>query len=102
MDTLNSHFYPSPRYRQDLKKSFFGYFTSRIASIIQGYISTTDTTFWTDCVFDKTYKLRSLSQVAQYLKFNKPLSDVPSTTAVNQRRNRPCPNARSASKSVGQ
>lgn len=46
-------------------------------------IATNGTTFWADFVFDKNYKLRSLSEVAEYIKLNKHLPDVPSTTEVN-------------------
>lgn len=47
-------------------------------------VATTGTTFWADFVFDKTYKLRTLSEVAQYIKLNKHLPDVPSTADVNK------------------
>ena len=47
-------------------------------------VATTGTTFWADFVFDKNYKLRSLSEVAEYIKLNKHLPDVPSTSEVNQ------------------
>lgn len=47
-------------------------------------VATTGTTFWADFVFDKTYKLRSLSEVAEYIKLNKHLPDVPSTADVNK------------------
>lgn len=46
-------------------------------------IATSGTTFWADFVFDKSYKLRTLSQVAQYIKLNKHLPDVPSTSEVH-------------------
>jgi hypothetical protein len=47
-------------------------------------VATTGTTFWADFVFDKNYKLRTLSEVAQYIKLNKHLPDVPSTAEVNK------------------
>ena len=47
-------------------------------------IATTGTTFWADFVFDKNYKLRTLSEVSQYIKLNKHLPDVPSTADVNK------------------
>ena len=47
-------------------------------------VATNGTTFWSDFVFDKTYKLRTLSEVAQYIKLNKHLPDVPSTAEVNK------------------
>ncbi len=47
-------------------------------------VATTGTTFWADFVFDKTYKLRPLSEVAEYIKLNKHLPDVPSTADVNR------------------
>lgn len=46
--------------------------------------STVGTTFWADFVFDKTYKLRSLNGVAEYIKLNKHLPDVPLTAEVNK------------------
>lgn len=47
-------------------------------------IATTGTAFWADFVFDKNYKLRTLSEVAEYIKINKHLPDVPSTAEVNK------------------
>lgn len=47
-------------------------------------VATIGTTFWADFVFDKTYKLRPLSEVAEYIKLNKHLPDVPSTADVNK------------------
>lgn len=47
-------------------------------------VATTGTTFWADFVFDKNYKLRSLNEVAEYIKLNKHLPDVPSTADVNK------------------
>jgi hypothetical protein len=47
-------------------------------------VATTGTAFWADFVFDKSYKLRSLSEVAEYIKLNKHLPDVPSTADVNK------------------
>ena len=47
-------------------------------------VATSGSTFWADFVFDKTYKLRSLNEVAQFIKLNKHLPDVPSTLEVNQ------------------
>jgi hypothetical protein len=47
-------------------------------------VATTGSTFWADFVFDKNYKLRTLSEVAQYIKLNKHLPDVPSTADVMQ------------------
>ena len=47
-------------------------------------IATNGTPFWADFVFDKNYKLRSLSEVAEYIKLNKHLPDVPSTADVTK------------------
>ena len=47
-------------------------------------VATTGTTFWADFVFDKNYKLRTLSEVSEYIKLNKHLPDVPSTADVNK------------------
>jgi hypothetical protein len=40
--------------------------------------------FWADFVFEPSYKLRSLTEVSEYIKINKHLPDVPSTAEVNQ------------------
>jgi hypothetical protein len=45
-------------------------------------IATNGTTAWADYVFEPNYKLRSLSEVAQYIKINKHLPDVPSIAEV--------------------
>jgi hypothetical protein len=47
-------------------------------------VATAGGNFWADFVFDKDYKLRTLSEVAQYIKLNKHLPDVPSTADVNK------------------
>ena len=47
-------------------------------------VATSGTTFWADFVFDKNYKLRTLSEVSEYIKLNKHLPDVPSTADVNK------------------
>jgi hypothetical protein len=47
-------------------------------------VATAGSAFWADFVFDKTYKLRNLNEVAQFIKLNKHLPDVPSTLEVNQ------------------
>lgn len=47
-------------------------------------VATIGTTFWADFVFDKSYKLRTLNEVAQYIRLNKHLPDVPSTVEVNK------------------
>lgn len=47
-------------------------------------VATSGTTFWADFVFDKNYKLRTLSEVSEYIKLNKHLPDVPSTAEVNK------------------
>lgn len=47
-------------------------------------VATTGTTFWADFVFDKSYKLRTLGELAQYIQLNKHLPDVPSTADVNK------------------
>jgi hypothetical protein len=40
--------------------------------------------FWADYVFEPNFKLRPLSEVAQYIKLNKHLPDIPSTAEVTQ------------------
>ncbi|MCU0467949.1 MAG: hypothetical protein MUF58_05045 [Arcicella sp.] len=47
-------------------------------------VATNGTTFWADFVFDPNYKLRTLSEVAEYIKLNKHLPDMPTTAEVNQ------------------
>jgi hypothetical protein len=47
-------------------------------------VATNGTTFWADYVFEPSFKLRSLSEVAQYIKLNKHLPDIPSTAEVSQ------------------
>lgn len=47
-------------------------------------VATNGSGFWADFVFDPTFKLRPLSEVAEYIKLNKHLPDVPSTAEVNQ------------------
>lgn len=47
-------------------------------------VATAGSTFWADFVFDKTYKLRNLNEVARFIKLNKHLPDVPSTLEVNR------------------
>jgi hypothetical protein len=47
-------------------------------------VATAGGTFWADFVFDKNYKLRTLSEVAQFIKLNQHLPDVPSTADVNK------------------
>lgn len=42
-------------------------------------------TGWCDYVFDKTYKLRSLNEVEEYINNNKHLPDVPSATEVEDK-----------------
>jgi hypothetical protein len=47
-------------------------------------VATNGTTFWADYVFEPNFKLRSLSEVAKYIKLNKHLPDIPSTAEVTQ------------------
>lgn len=47
-------------------------------------VATNGTTFWADFVFDKDYKLRSLSEVERYIKANNHLPEIPSTADVNK------------------
>jgi hypothetical protein len=47
-------------------------------------VATNGTVFWADFVFDKNYKLRTLSEVADYIKINKHLPEVPSTADVTK------------------
>ena len=47
-------------------------------------VATNGTTFWADFVFDKDYKLRSLSEVENYIKVNKHLPEIPSTAEVTK------------------
>ena len=47
-------------------------------------VATSGSPFWADFVFDKDYKLRTLSEVAEFINLNKHLPDVPSTADVNK------------------
>lgn len=47
-------------------------------------VATNGTVFWADYVFDKNYKLRTLSEVANFIKINKHLPEVPSTAEVTK------------------
>jgi hypothetical protein len=47
-------------------------------------VATNGTTFWADFVFDPTFKLRPLSELAQFIKINKHLPDIPTTAEVTQ------------------
>ena len=47
-------------------------------------VATNGTTFWADFVFDKSYKLRPLSEVETYIKANQHLPEIPSTADVNK------------------
>lgn len=47
-------------------------------------VATSGSPFWADFVFDKDYKLRKLSEVAEFINLNKHLPDVPSTADVNK------------------
>jgi hypothetical protein len=47
-------------------------------------VATSGTAFWADYVFDKSFKLKSLKEVESFIKENKHLPDVPSTTDVTK------------------
>ncbi len=47
-------------------------------------VATNGTAFWADYVFEPTFKLRTLSEVSQYIKLNKHLPDIPSTADVTK------------------
>lgn len=47
-------------------------------------VATTGTPFWADFVFEPNFKLRTLSELDKYIKLNKHLPDIPSTTEVAQ------------------
>jgi len=47
-------------------------------------VATSGTAFWADYVFDKSFKLKSLKEVENFIKQNKHLPDVPSTTDVTK------------------
>jgi hypothetical protein len=47
-------------------------------------VATTGTPFWADFVFEPTFKLKSLSELEQYIKLHKHLPDIPSTSEVIQ------------------
>lgn len=47
-------------------------------------VATNGTAFWADFVFDKNYKLRSLTELEQYIKLNNHLPEMPTTAEVNK------------------
>ena len=47
-------------------------------------VATNGTAFWADYVFDKSFKLKSLKEVENFIKENKHLPDVPSTSDVTK------------------
>ena len=47
-------------------------------------VATSGTPFWADFVFEPSFKLRPLSELAQYIKLNKHLPDIPSTAEVTK------------------
>lgn len=47
-------------------------------------VATNGTAFWADYVFEPTFKLKSLKEVEQFIKVNKHLPDVPSTSDVKK------------------
>jgi hypothetical protein len=47
-------------------------------------VATNGTAFWADFVFDKNYSLRPLSEVEKFIKTNKHLPEIPSTSEVTK------------------
>jgi hypothetical protein len=47
-------------------------------------VATNGTSFWADFVFDKKYSLRPLSEVESFIKINKHLPEIPSTSEVTK------------------
>ena len=47
-------------------------------------VATTGTPFWADFVFEPNFKLRTLSELDKYIKLNKHLPDMPTTSEVTQ------------------
>jgi hypothetical protein len=47
-------------------------------------VATNGTAFWADFVFDKNYHLRPLSEVESFIKTNKHLPEIPSTSEVTK------------------
>jgi hypothetical protein len=47
-------------------------------------VATSGTAFWADYVFEPTFKLKTLKEVENFIKENKHLPDVPSTTDVTK------------------
>ena len=47
-------------------------------------VATNGTAFWADYVFDKSFRLKSLKEVENFIKENKHLPDVPSTADVTK------------------
>jgi hypothetical protein len=47
-------------------------------------VATSGTAFWADYVFEPTFKLKTLKEVENFIKENKHLPDVPSTSEVTK------------------
>ena len=47
-------------------------------------VATNGTAFWADYVFDKSFRLKPLREVENFIKENKHLPDVPSTSEVTK------------------
>ena len=47
-------------------------------------VATNGTPFWADFVFDENYSLRPLSEVESFIKINKHLPEIPSTSEVSK------------------
>ena len=47
-------------------------------------VATNGTVFWADFVFNKNYYLRPLSEVESFIKINKHLPEIPSTSEVTK------------------
>ena len=47
-------------------------------------VATNGDLFWADFVFDKSYNLRPLSEVESFIKINKRLPEIPSTSEVTK------------------
>ena len=47
-------------------------------------VATNGTTFWADFVFEPSYELRPILELARYIKLHKHLPDIPSTAEVTK------------------
>jgi hypothetical protein len=75
---------PWPSFNEGPNPNSYNLYVSKgiLTEMLKVAVSTT--TYWSDFVFDKSYKLKSLSEVESYIKANKHLPEVPSAKELVQ------------------